>query len=255
MTKIEKLNEVLSNIEALKDVVVTLQRDVIQEAAKDYNGILKSPKLSGHGKQLELESARQHYAEHFLKEMSDINKLYTKYVKQAKSIASDIMAEPATFEGTDSEKAQFERSVKDLQTRILLSPNPEKSAHQIEEFIKLNNSAFMAEYVLDKFNDMISPLVAADNNGKVKMSLTRAYAHLQSIAKTDDKVAAEHVLAMSETPKLVLTIPGAPSYDTLVDTLGKQAASNANTPDVHLDKMKSGKEVVSGFVHDIQDDE
>lgn len=245
-TKIELLTDYVKKVDALKDVAKDLQREVIQEANKDYSEILKNERLSTKGMMLELEAARKHYAETFLTKMVDANKHYDMYIKSAKKLAEEVIASPNEFTGTDAQKASFELALRDLQTRVMLSADPSKAASQIEEFVSKRNDPYFAQQIVHQFPNLIASL-SSTNDGSVKQQLTRAYTLAQHNAITEDKRVAQEVLELSDTPKLVLTMVGAPSFDNLRSVIGKEAAQSANTPEVHLHKMKEGKEIVGEF--------
>ena len=233
-TKIEVLKDYVANIEALKDVAKDLQREVIQEANKEYTEITKDQRLSADGIALELQEARKQYAEYFLTKMQEINKQYDLYIKNAKNLAEQVLAQPVAFDGTDSQRAVFELALRDLQTRVMLAYDASKGADMIERFVAENNSPYKAQEILAQFNTLIAPFANAD--GKVKQQLSRAFAMAQSQSMDENKEFASQVMQISDTPKLVLTMVGAPSFETLIGVIG-ESAKYANDPQTGLEKL------------------
>lgn len=244
--KMELITDYIKKIDALKDVAKDLQKETIQTAMKDYKEILRNEDLSISGRAKEVEVARQHYAKAFLESMVDINKHYDIYLKSAKKLAEEVVATPIEYKGTDAQKASFELSLRDLQTRVMLSPDPKRAAAQIEDYIKKRNDPYFAQQIVHQFPDLIASLSSTNGDG-VKSTLARAYALAQHNAVTEDKRAAQEVLELSDKPNFVLTIHDAPSFESLRDVIGKQAAQSANTPEVHLQRMAEGTEAVEGF--------
>lgn len=247
-TKIEAIKKYLEDIEILKDVAKDLQKEVIQQARKDYREIKLNTRLSHQGQVIEMEEARKHYAEAFLKSMQDINRMYDLNVKSLKTLSQEVLASPNEFNGTDAQKASFELSLRDLQTRVMLHPDSNKAVELVEDFVRKQDNPYFAQQVAHQFPTLVASL-ATVSNGDLKSRLTHAYQTAQRKAVTEDKVLAQQAIELSDKPNLVLTINDAPSFANLRNVIGKQAASSANNPDEHLVRMAEGTEQKEVFTY------
>lgn len=240
-TKIELINEYLEKIGALKDKAKQLQLKTITEAREDYNAIKLNRLLSDEGKSIEREQVRQFYAESFLKGMQDINEEYGRYIKSLKQMSQEVVAAPNVFSGTDAQKASFEMSLRDVQTRVMLHHNTDEAVKLIEDFVRKNDDTYFAQQIAHHFPNLVSTL-ASTTDPALKQRLTYAYKSAQKNSITEEKLAAQQALELRDQPSFILTAPDAPSFVNLRSVLGRQAAQSANDPSVHLERMELGKE-------------
>lgn len=240
-TKIELINEYLEKIGTLKDKAKQLQHKTITEARADYNEIKLNRLLSEEGKTIEREQVRQFYAETFLKGMQDINVEYERYIKFIKQMSQEVVAAPNVYSGTDAQKTAFESSLRDVQTRVMLHHKQDEAVKLIEDFVRKQDDAYFAQQVAQQFPSLVSSL-ASTTDAALKQRLTHAYITAQKNSVTEEKLAAQKALELSDQPAFVLTVSDAPSFVNLRSVLGREAAKSANEPSVHLERMALGKE-------------
>ncbi|WP_369379773.1 hypothetical protein [Lysinibacillus fusiformis] len=240
-TKIELINEYLEKIGTLKEKARQLQLKTVTEAREDYNKIKLNRLLSEEGKSIEREQVRQFYAETFLKGMQDINTEYARYIKFVKQMSQEVVATANAYSGTDAQKVSFELSMRDLQTRVMLHHNLDEAVKLIEDFVRKQDDAYYAQQIAQQFPNLVSTL-ASTTDPALKLRLTHAYKTAQKNSVTEEKLAAQKALELSDQPDFVLTVADAPSFVNLRSVLGRQAAQSANEPAVHLERMALGKE-------------
>lgn len=241
-TKIELINEYLEKISTLKDKAKQLQLKTVTEARADYNEIKLNRLLSEEGKSIEREQVRQIYAETFLKGMQDINAEYERYIKFLKQMSQEVVAGPNVYSGTDAQKAAFESSLRDVQTLVMLHHKQDEAVKLIEDFVRKQDDSYFAQQVAQQFPSLVSTL-ASTTDAALKQRLTYAYKTAQKNSVTEEKLAAQKALELSDQPDFVLTVSDAPSFVNLRSVLGRAAAKSANEPSVHLERMALGKEL------------
>lgn len=220
---INQLNQLKLEIESKQLEVSKLIRDTKTKFDEKAQEVRTNRHLSAEGRAAEFDKIRTELETELTDKFNKIKEEHDRAAKKAVEVANKILAQSKHDKPSDDQIALFERDLRDLKTKLVLTPSYQRALELVNDFTSKYQDAYYTAKLLDEYQDIIeSILPLAQKTDEAKLTLTRMYNTLSERAKTEEQRAAEHYLQYHSNPQL-LNQAGI-DHQLLVDLFGAVTA-------------------------------
>jgi hypothetical protein len=156
--------------------------------------------LSAEGRQIKSKELRAKKGAEFMQALHARKNEYMGHLKKAQQAAKEVLKTPIK-KASDEEIQDFQKSLKDLKTTIMLSTNPKTSEAKLQAFVAEIKHPYLASLLRDEFPSVVGDIIssAGSEAQQYKMRLFDVFESLEKDFLTDEYREAQGVVQFTES--------------------------------------------------------
>lgn len=185
----EKIQTNLSKLKELRSRPAVITRDHIKTFRELSEDVQKDRKLSGLGREEQLDAVKKSIGQSFLTEAHKLNREYKTLAAQTKAAADSIL-DALPVKPDDAKVTKFNRKLNELKTDLLLSTNPRQATEKLQQFARDIDDPYFANQLVEQFATLAAPVIGAAPDADVaatKQALSTILKQTRSAALDDEQ--------------------------------------------------------------------
>jgi hypothetical protein len=227
------------NIEKANEIRFSTTRKYREHKDKLRAEILRTHSntmLSAEGKIEEKQRQREIAARELIQLTASTKAEYLKELDTAKKVARKIL--DAGLKAPDAETlSKFERSLADVKTAVMLSPNAVSAQQKLQAFVSGINDAYLADLTARAYPDLLSSITSKGSVTPEAISgLRELHTELNDRFKTEEQIEAAEIFASAEAMEKS-DIYGLAVMDDVKNTYGRHVVAALDDPEKALENI------------------
>lgn len=234
MSMKEKYEEMMSAYQQtleLPNSVTTIAAELKHMVNEEIQKINSDPLYSDEGKAVERQKIRDHFGQQFIETAKKLRDDYDKAVVKA-SVSAEVLLNQDPPKPSDTSVKTFQRELNALKMDVMLSTDPEKAVHAINEFADKQTDPYLVKQLAGEFAGLASNIIASSGNDpSVKLKLREALDTINSKAMTPEQKKAQEIASyIKDAWGRDLFRSQSLELNTIEQAVGQKYAQYANKP-------------------------
>lgn len=194
-----KMNKYMNRAREIKNGTSAFLYAHNQETKTSISKVKTDTMLSPQGRSLKAAEIKVEKGQQLLQLLHQRKNEYVGYLKKAQSAAKEVLKTPIQ-KASDEEIQEFEKSINDLKTRILLSNDPKKSEEHLKSLVSEIKDPFIASLMREQFASVIGGIISSAGNdaNQYKHRLYDLYEGLEKDFLSEEYLEAKNIVEFTE---------------------------------------------------------